>query len=39
MTLIQIFESIDPLDPAFDDALDEVDGVAVAGDASPQEAR
>ena len=39
VTVIEIFERINPVDPAFDRALDEVDGVAVAGDASPEQAR
>ena len=39
VTVIEVFERMNPVDPAFDRALDEVDGVAIVGDVSPERAR
>ena len=36
VTVVEIFETVDPLDPAFDRA---VDGIVVSGDATPHRAR
>ena len=39
VTVVEVFETIDPLDPAFDRAVDEIDGIVVSGDATPHRAR
>ena len=39
MTVIEIFETFNADDRALDDALEHVDGIVVAGDAAPEQAR